>query len=103
MYKLCFFVPEADAEPVKAALFAAGAGKIGDYDQCCWQTSGTGQFRPLAGADPHLGQLGQLEKVVEFKVEMVCSDELIHAAVAALKQAHPYEEVAYEVYKLTDI
>ncbi len=103
MYKLCFFVPETDAEPVKTALFAAGVGKIGDYDQCCWQTLGTGQFRPLAGASPHLGQPGQLEKVAELKIEMVCPDELIHVAVATLKQAHPYEEVAYEVYRLADI
>ncbi|GAA0696413.1 YqfO family protein [Marinobacterium maritimum] len=103
MYKLCFFVPEADAEPVKTALFAAGVGRIGDYDQCCWQTLGMGQFRPLAGANPHLGQQGQLEKVAELKVEMVCTDALIHTAVATLKQAHPYEEVAYEVYKLADI
>ncbi len=103
MYKLCFFVPEADAEPVKAALFEIGVGKIGDYDQCCWQTRGTGQFRPLAGANPHIGQHNQLERLAELKVEMVCHDELIHRAVAALKQAHPYEEVAYEVYKLADI
>lgn len=102
MYKLCFFVPEVDAEPVKAALFAAGVGKIGDYDQCCWQTSGTGQFRPLAGSNPHLGRHGQLEQVAELKVEMVCSDALIQTAVATLKQAHPYEEVAYDVYRLAD-
>lgn len=103
MYKLCFFVSEEDADSVKTALFAAGVGRIGDYDQCCWQTSGVGQFRPLAGANPHLGQQNRLEKVAELKVEMVCSDELIHAAVATLKQAHPYEEVAYEVYKLADV
>lgn len=103
MYKLCFFVPQADAEAVKAALFAAGVGRIGDYDQCCWQTLGQGQFRPLVGANPYLGQHGQLETVAELKVEMVCMDERIHIAVATLKQAHPYEEVAYEVYRLADI
>ncbi|MBP0048234.1 NGG1p interacting factor NIF3 [Marinobacterium sp. AK62] len=102
MYKLCFFVPETDAEPVKTALFEAGVGRIGDYDQCCWQTLGTGQFRPLDGANPHLGQQGQLETVPELKVEMVCTDELIKTAVATLKEAHPYEEVAYEVYKLAE-
>lgn len=102
MYKLCFFVPEPDAEPVKSALFEAGVGKIGDYDQCCWQTLGKGQFRPLEGANPHLGQHNRLEQVAELKVEMVCRDDLIRLAVATLKQAHPYEEVAYEVYKLAD-
>ncbi|MBA4503393.1 Nif3-like dinuclear metal center hexameric protein [Marinobacterium marinum] len=103
MYKLCFFVPEEDAEAVKTALFASGVGKIGAYDQCCWQTPGKGQFRPLAGANPYLGQPGQLEHVAELKIEMVCPDELIHTAVATLKEAHPYEEVAYDVYRLADI
>lgn len=101
MYKLCFFVPESCCEAVKQAVFAVGAGRIGNYDQCCWQTLGTGQFRPLEGSAPHLGQHNRLEKVAEWKVEMVCSDDVIEAAVAALKQAHPYEEVAYEVYPLS--
>ena len=100
MYKLCFFVPESSCEMVKQAVFAVGAGRIGNYDQCCWQTLGSGQFRPLEGANPHLGQPNQLERVAEWKVEMVCSDDLIEAAVEALKRAHPYEEVAYEVYPL---
>lgn len=100
MYKLCFFVPETHCEVVKQALFAVGAGRIGDYDQCSWQTLGTGQFRPLDGSNPHLGQHHQLHTVAEWKVEMVCSDESIETVVAALKQAHPYEEVAYEVYPL---
>ena len=80
-----------------------GAGRIGDYDSCCWQTLGAGQFRPLAGSDPHIGQLGEVEQLAEWKVELVCSDELIHSAVAALKQAHPYEEVAYDVWQLAAI
>lgn len=102
MYKLCFFVPETDAEAVKAAVFATGAGRIGDYDQCCWQVAGLGQFRPLEGSDPHIGSLNQVETVAEFKVEMVCDDDLIKEAVAALKKAHPYEEPAYEVWRLED-
>ena len=102
MYKLCFFVPEAAAEAVKEAVFEVGAGRIGNYDKCCWQVKGTGQFRPLAGSSPHLGEHGRVEKVEEFKVEMVCADEHISAAVAALKKAHPYEEVAYEVYRLAE-
>ena len=102
MYKLCFLVPEIDAEAVKAAVFAAGAGRIGDYDQCCWQVAGQGQFRPLEGSDPHIGSLNQVETVAELKVEMVCDDNLIREAVAALKKAHPYEEPAYEVWRLED-
>jgi hypothetical protein len=100
MYKLAFFVPVADAEAVKEAVFATGAGRIGDYEACCFQTPGTGQFRPLAGANPHIGRVGELERVEELKVELVCEDRLIHAAVAALKLAHPYEEPAYDVWKL---
>ncbi|WP_302141681.1 NGG1p interacting factor NIF3 [Halomonas alkalicola] len=100
MYKLAFFVPVADAEAVKEAVFATGAGRIGDYEACCFQTPGTGQFRPLAGANPHIGRVGELERVEELKVELVCEDDRIQAAVAALRLAHPYEEPAYDVWKL---
>ena len=103
MYKLAFFVPDENLESVKQALFEAGAGRIGDYDSCCWQVKGIGQFRPLAGSNPHIGSRGETEQLEEWKVELVCSDDLIHAVVAALKRAHPYEEVAYDVWKLADI
>lgn len=103
MYKLCFFVPETHVEQVKAAVFAAGAGRIGDYDSCAWQCPGTGQFRPLEGADPFIGTAGgEVEKVAEFRVEMVCEDAWIAAAVAAMKEAHPYEEPAYDVWALAE-
>lgn len=100
MYKLSFFVPSDYLDAVKQAVFAAGAGKIGDYDQCCWQVLGEGQFRPLTGSAPFIGQQLQLEKVPEYKVEMVCDDKLITAAVAALKASHPYETPAYDVVRL---
>ncbi|MGH1371089.1 MAG: NGG1p interacting factor NIF3 [Cellvibrionaceae bacterium] len=100
MFKLSFFVPETHLEAVKQAVFVAGAGKIGDYDQCCWQVLGEGQFRPLPGSDPFLGELSKLELVNEYKVEMVCDETLIAAAVDALKRAHPYEEPAYDVVRL---
>ncbi|SEL84606.1 NGG1p interacting factor NIF3 [Halomonas daqiaonensis] len=103
MYKLAFFVPVEDAEAVKEAVFATGAGRIGDYEACCFQTPGTGQFRPLEGADPHIGQVGDLEQVEELKVELACADELIQPAIAALKLAHPYEEPAYDVWQLADL
>lgn len=103
MYKLCFYVPEAAAEAVKDAVFKAGGGRIGQYDRCCWQVLGLGQFRPLAGSDPFLGQQGLVEQVAEYRIELVCADADIHAVVAALKQAHPYEEVAYDVLKMVDI
>ena len=100
MYKLVFFVPDSHLEQVKAAVFAAGAGRIGNYDQCCWQILGQGQFRPLSGANPYLGQRNRLEVLPEYRVEMVCSDELIHNVVRALRAAHPYEQPAFDVWSL---
>lgn len=102
MYKLCFYVPETHLEIVKDAVFAAGAGQIGDYDHCCWQVLGQGQFRPLEGSNPFLGQRGWIEQVSEYKVEMVCDDYLIEAVMDALYAAHPYEEPAYDVIKLEE-
>lgn len=103
MYKLCFYVPESHVETVKDAVFAAGGGRIGDYDCCCWQSLGQGQFRPLEGSQPFLGQSGMLERVAEWKVEMVVADEKIHDAVKALKTTHPYETPAYDVWRLSDL
>ncbi|HSB96498.1 MAG TPA: YqfO family protein [Spongiibacteraceae bacterium] len=100
MYKLCFYVPESHLESVKLSIFEAGAGRIGAYDQCAWQIRGEGQFRPLAGSQPFIGSVGEVDKVPEYKVEVVCADALIAAVVARLKQAHPYEEPAYQVWKL---
>lgn len=100
MYKLCFYVPESHLESVKAAVFAAGAGRIGAYDSCCWQVKGQGQFRPLAGSKPFIGQQDSVESVDEYRVELVCADAHIHAVVAALKLSHPYEEPAYDVLRV---
>lgn len=100
MYKFAFFVPEDHKEKVKAAVFETGAGKIGDYDCCCWEVCGTGQFRPLEGANPYVGTRGEVEKVTEYRVELVVADELMPAALAAMKQAHPYEEPAYDIWRL---
>ncbi len=103
MYKLCFYVPEEYLDTVKQAVFAAGAGKIGDYDSCCWQMLGQGQFRPLEGSQPFLGQQGQIETVAEYKVEMVVADLLLKPVLQALIAAHPYEEPAYDVWMLEDV
>lgn len=103
MYKFCFFVPVEYAEQVKQAVFDVGAGKLGDYAECCWQTLGAGQFRPLAASQPFLGQTGKLEQVEELKVEMLCEPESIQQAVKALREAHPYEEPAYEIIRLETI
>ncbi|MCP4010154.1 MAG: NGG1p interacting factor NIF3 [Proteobacteria bacterium] len=103
MYKLSFFVPQEALEAVKVALFKVGAGCVGGYDQCCWQVKGLGQFRPLPGSDPAIGDRKKLTTLEEWKVELVCEDGLVNAAVKALKATHPYEEVAYELIKLVDV
>lgn len=102
MYKISFFVPEIASEFVKIAMFDAGAGKIGNYDHCSFETLGTGQFRALLGANPVIGRVGELEKVRELKIEMVCEDTVLKEVVMALKKHHPYEMPAYHITKLTD-
>ena len=102
MYLLCFYVPEDAVEQVKDAVFAAGAGRIGLYDRCSWQTLGQGQFRPLAGSNPALGRQDSLATVAEYKVEMVCEEQYLGAAVRALRAAHPYEEPAWHVLQQPD-
>ncbi|GAB3279261.1 YqfO family protein [Parahaliea aestuarii] len=100
MYKLCFYVPASHLEPVKQAVFEAGGGRIGDYDRCCWQVAGQGQFRPLAGANPFIGESDKLEQVSEYRVELVVDDTCIRGVIAALRLAHPYEEPAFDVLQL---
>ena len=100
MYKIETFVPEAYLEPVKRALFEAGAGQIGDYEACCAFWPVTGQFKPNDQATPFLGVAGQIETVEEFKLELVCQPQYIKAAISALRCAHPYEEPAYFVTKM---
>lgn len=103
MYLLSFYVPIDQADDVKGALFAAGAGRMGSYDSCAWQTQGQGQFRPLSGSNPFIGQKDKLEYVDEVKVEMVCHDDVIREAIKALIEAHPYETPAYTVVKCEDL
>ncbi|KAI0151823.1 GTP cyclohydrolase 1 type 2/Nif3 [Xylariaceae sp. FL1272] len=106
-YKLVFFVPPENVEDVKTAIFAAGAGRYpgsGCYTECAWQSTGVGQFRPGDTANPHLGEVGKLEKVDEVRVETLCVGlETARRAVGALIKAHPYEEPAWEVHKIEAI
>lgn len=100
MFKITFFVPESHLEQVKEALFETGAGRLGDYDHCAWQVKGQGQFRPLAGSNPYLGREGEVEVVDEFRVEMICADDCLRAAIGALEASHPYETPAYDLVRL---
>lgn len=102
MYKICVYVPEKSVEKVKQALFDSGAGRIGNYDSCCWQTDGIGQFRPLENSNPAIGSQGQIEQVKEIKIELVCEDDLLESAILALRQSHPYEEPAFDVWQLAE-
>jgi len=102
MYQIVVYVPVSHLELVKEALFKAGAGKIGDYDSCAWQTLGKGQFRPLEGSTPFIGQTGNVEVVDEYRVELVCKKAVLKTAVAAMIAAHPYEEPAYSVWPLAN-
>ncbi|MBT3236471.1 MAG: NGG1p interacting factor NIF3 [Bdellovibrionales bacterium] len=103
MYKLIFFVPLKQCEEVKSAMFQAGGGKIGNYDCCSWQVVGQGQFRPLGGSKPFVGEQDQIEQVTEYRVEMVCDDGVLRSVIAAMKFTHPYEEVAYDVIRLETV
>jgi dinuclear metal center YbgI/SA1388 family protein len=96
--KIVVFVPQGDADGVAAALSGAGAGVIADYTQCTFRTPGTGTFLPGEGSDPYLGERGRLERVDEVRLETVVPAHLAGAAVRAATAAHPYEEVALDVY-----
>ncbi len=102
-YKIVVFVPEPDGEAVRMAMGEAGAGRIGNYDYCSFTSTGTGRFRPLEGARPAIGDIGQLEDVAEERIETVCSDASLRAVLAAIRRVHPYEEPAIDLYPLAVI
>ena len=85
---------------MRDALFAAGAGRIGDYERCSWYAEGTGTFRPLADANPTIGEVGEEEHVAELRLETVFPGDRHDEVIAALRGAHPYEEPAFDVYAL---
>jgi dinuclear metal center YbgI/SA1388 family protein len=101
--KLVVFVPVAEAEQVRAAITAAGAGALGDYDSCTFTAPGEGRFRPLPGANPAIGAVGDLETVEEVRIEAVLERRLRAPVVAAMLAAHPYEEPAYDVVPLASL
>ncbi len=99
-YKLVYFVPEEARDATRDACFAAGGGRIGNYERCSWFALGTGTFLAGERADPTIGRVGEEEHVREYRVEMVVPEETLGAVLAALREAHPYEEVAFDVYPL---
>ena len=97
LQKLAVYVPREHTDAVAEALFSAGAGQIGDYDQASFRVPGTGTFRPLDGARPAVGAVGAEERVAEDRLEVLVPRVLAKAALAAARRAHPYEEVAYDL------
>ncbi|RVU85953.1 NGG1p interacting factor NIF3 [Leucothrix sargassi] len=102
--KLAVFVPEENTEAVRLAICEAGAGRREDsnYSHCTFTTKGEGRFRPEEGADPHIGKIGVLEVVPETRIETICLRALLPEVLEAMRKAHPYEEVAFDVWALED-
>jgi hypothetical protein len=98
--KLVVFVPREALEAVRDAVFAAGAGRIGDYERCSWYTEGTGTFLGGEGTEPSVGQPGREERVGELRLETVYPADREAEVVAALRGANPYEEPAFDLYRL---
>jgi len=100
MFKLVTFVPGEAVDAVRDAVSEAGAGVIGNYTHCSFQSPGTGTFKPMPGAEPYVGKVGELEKAPEFRLEVLVPQDRLHDVISAMIAAHPYEEVAYDVYPL---
>ena len=102
-HKLVWFVPPEALDATRDAVFAAGAGRIGEYERCSWYTEGTGTFLGREGTDPAIGEPNREERTAELRVETVVPAERAGEIVRALLAAHPYEEVAFELYPLVDL
>ena len=100
--KLVVFVPREALDAVREAVFAAGAGRIGDYERCSWYAAGTGTFLAGAGTDPMIGERGREERVSELRLETVYPVDREAEVVAALRSAHPYEAPAFDLYPLAE-
>jgi hypothetical protein len=98
--KLVVFLPPEALDAVRNALFAAGAGRIGDYERCSWYTEGTGTFLAGEATDPTIGERGREERVPELRLETVYPVDREEQVVRALREAHPYEEPAFDLYRL---
>lgn len=96
---LVFYVPMFHKDDVLLALFEVGAGRVGDYEECVFYSKGMGEFRPVRGANPTIGEVGKIELVEEYRVELTFPRSLRDKVVATLRKAHPYEEPAFHVLR----
>jgi hypothetical protein len=99
-YKIVVYVPESHADKLREAIGNAGAGEIGKYTRCTFTIKGTGRFKPGEGANPTIGEIGKLEEVAEDRIETVCNEEKLKDVLKAIKNVHPYEEPATDVYPI---
>lgn len=99
-FKIVVFVPEDDADQLRQAMGDAGAGRIGDYSYCSFTLKGVGRFTPMEGANPTIGSVGAPEEVIEDRIEVVCAADRLQDVLAAIREAHPYDEPATDVYPL---
>lgn len=102
-YKIVVYVPLTHTDKVREAIGNTGCGKLGKYTHCSFSTRGIGRFKPGEGANPHIGEVGKLEEVEEERVEVTCHNNVVKNVIEAIKRVHPYEEVAIDVYELTDL
>lgn len=103
-HHLIVYVPLSHAQTVRDALATSGAGKIGHYDSCSFSSRGIGRFRPLKGAHPHIGSVGNIEEVEEERIEVVIPDNVdVHAVIDAIKKVHPYETPAIHILPMIDL
>lgn len=102
-YKVIVTVPEDEADKLREAIGNAGGGKVGNYTHCSFSVKGIGRFLPVEGAKPAIGQVGRLEEVAEERIEVTCDGEAIEAVVAAIREAHSYEEPAIDIYELKEL
>lgn len=100
LYKLAVYVPNSHVEKVKQSLSKSGCGHIGNYSDCSFSVEGIGNFKPLEGTNPFIGEQGLIESVNETKIETIVSQKYLGGAISSMINAHPYEEVAYDIYKL---
>jgi hypothetical protein len=103
LVKLVVFVPEENADQVRKALGAAGAGEIGEYTYCSYSIKGVGRFKPSDKANPHIGQSGKLEAVDEERIEVACQKEQAAKIIQVVKKVHPYEEVVIDIYPMLSL
>lgn len=102
MYKVTVYVPKEDANMLRETIGKAGGGKLGDYEYCSFSVTGEGRFKPLKGANPHIGEVGKAETVIEEKIEFIVLKSGLKKVISAMIKAHPYEEVGYDVFPLTN-